>query len=179
MAGERVHADDTIVLALEPGLGRTRKARLWAHVRDDRPFGCADPPALLYRYSPDRQGEHPRGHLRAFKGADAYAGYDELYRNGDVIEAACMAHAQYKFWEVPEKTKSALSPEALERIAPLYKIEDTIRGQAPDRRLAVRAEHTSPLMADLHCWLKMTLGRISGRSDLAKAIRYSLNHWTR
>ena len=29
MAGERVHADDTIVPVLEPGLGRTRKARLW------------------------------------------------------------------------------------------------------------------------------------------------------
>ena len=94
-----------------------------------------------------------------------------------MIEAACMAHARRKFWDVHEKTKSALSREALERIAPLYKIEATIRGQTPDRRLAVRTVHTAPLMADLHCWLETTLGRISGRSDMAKAIRYCLNHW--
>jgi hypothetical protein len=29
MAGQRVHADDTVVPVLEPGLGRTRTARLW------------------------------------------------------------------------------------------------------------------------------------------------------
>jgi transposase len=180
MAGERVHADDTIVPVLEPGLGRARKARLWTYVRDDRPFGCADPPAVLYRYAPDRQGEHPQDHLRTFKGilqADAYAGYDELYRSGHVIEAACMAHARRKFWDVHEKTKSTLSREALEKIASLYKIEDAIRGQAPERRLAVRVEYTSPLMADLRGWLETTLRRISGRSDMAKAIRYSLNQW--
>jgi transposase len=180
MAGERVHADDTIVPVLEPGLGRARKARLWTYVRDDRPFGCADPPAVLYRYAPDRQGEHPQDHLRTFKGilqADAYAGYDELYRSGHVIEAACMAHARRKFWDVHEKTKSTLSREALEKIASLYKIEDAIRGQAPERRLAVRVEYTAPLMADLRSWLETTLRRISGRSDMAKAIRYSLNQW--
>ena len=30
----------------------------------------------------------------------------------------------------------------------------------------------------MHTWLTETLGRISGRSALAKAIRYALNHWT-
>ncbi len=49
-----------------------------------------------------------------------------------------MAHARRKFWDVHEKTKSTLSREALERITSLYKIEDVIRGQAPQRRLAVR-----------------------------------------
>src|ERR1700759_852101 len=53
MAGERVHGDDTEVPVLEPGLGRTRKARLWTYVRAGSPYGCADPPAILYRYSPD------------------------------------------------------------------------------------------------------------------------------
>jgi transposase IS66 family protein len=66
MAGERVHGDDTEVPVLEPGLGRTRKAQLWTYVRDGRPYGCADPPAVLYRYSPDRKGAHPQEHLRDF-----------------------------------------------------------------------------------------------------------------
>lgn len=180
MAGERVHGDDTEVPVLEPGLGRTRKARLWTYVRDGRPYGCTDPPAILYRYSPDRKGAHPQEHLRGFKGilqADGYGGFTEIYRSGEVVEAACMAHARRKFWDVHEKTKSALSREALERIAAFYKIEDTVRGQPPDQRLRVRRQYLAPLMADMHAWLEASLLRISGRSDMAKAIRYSLKRW--
>ena len=32
-------------------------------------------------------------------------------------------------------------------------------------------------MADMHAWLEASLTRISGRSDMAKAIRYSLKRW--
>ena len=91
MAGVRVHADDTVVPVLDPGLGKTRTARLWTYVRDDRPFAGADPPAVLYRYSPDRKGEHPRMHLRDFRGilqADGYAGFAGLYGGGHIVEAA-------------------------------------------------------------------------------------------
>jgi len=49
------HADDTVVPVLEPGLGRTRTARLWVYVRDDRPFASPDPAAVFYRYTPDRR----------------------------------------------------------------------------------------------------------------------------
>ncbi len=94
MAADRVHADDTTVPVLEPGLGKTSTGRLWCYVRDDRPFAGQAPPAVLYRYSPDRKGEHPRQHLERFRGilqADGYQGYARLYDRG-VTEAACMAH---------------------------------------------------------------------------------------
>jgi hypothetical protein len=48
-------------------------------VRDERPFAGARSPAALFCYSPDRKGEHPQGHLRAFRGiihADGYAGFN-------------------------------------------------------------------------------------------------------
>jgi hypothetical protein len=51
-------------------------------VRDDKPFGGADPPAAVFYYSRDRSGEHPRRHLSTFAGilqADAYGGYGKLY----------------------------------------------------------------------------------------------------
>ncbi|MCW3476230.1 IS66 family transposase, partial [Limobrevibacterium gyesilva] len=35
----------------------------------------------------------------------------------------------------------------------------------------------APLMADMHAWLETTCSRISGRSDMAAAIRYSLKRW--
>ena len=120
MAGERVHADDTVVPVLEPGLGRTRTARLWVYVRDDRPFAGPDPAAVFYRYTPDRKGEHPRAHLSEFRGilqADGYAGFAKLYGDGSIVEAACLAHARRKFWDVHEATKSPLAREALDRIA--------------------------------------------------------------
>ena len=56
-AAERIHADDTTVPVLAKG--KTRTGRLWAYVRDDRPFGGPDPPAAVFFYSRDRGGEHP------------------------------------------------------------------------------------------------------------------------
>jgi transposase len=93
MTADRVHADDTTVPVLDPGRGRTATGRLWSYVRDDRPFAGTAPPAVLYCYSPDRKGEHPRRHLAGFNGilqADGYAGYAGLYERG-VTEAACWA----------------------------------------------------------------------------------------
>lgn len=180
MAGERVHADDTVVPVLEPGLGKTRIARLWTYVRDDRPFAGPAPPAALYRYTPDRKGEHPREHLQPFRGilqADGYAGFARLYSDGSIVEAACLAHARRKFWDVHEATKSPLAREALNRIAALYRVEDDIRGRPPEQRLRTRTERTAPLMTALRDWLEATRSRISGRSDLAAAIRYTLSRW--
>jgi transposase len=180
MAGERVHADDTTVPVLEPGLGRTRTGRLWVYVRDDRPFAGPAAPAGLYRYTPDRKGEHPRGHLREFRGilqADGYAGFTGLYGDGRVVEAACLAHARRKFFDEHVRNQSPLAAEALHRIAALYAIEKEIRGRPPEQRLRARLMQTAPLMAELRDWLAATQARISGRSELAAAIRYTLSRW--
>ena len=68
LAGAVLHADDTPVPVLAPGLGRTSTGRLWAYLRDERPHGSTIPPAVLYRYSPDRRAEHPKAHLAGFRG---------------------------------------------------------------------------------------------------------------
>jgi len=179
MSAERVHADDTTVPVLDPGRGKTKTGRLWCYARDDQPFGGQSPPAVLYCYSPDRKGEHPRQHLAGFRGilqADGYAGYAGLYDRG-VTEAACWAHARRKFFDVHASTQSPLALEALQRIAALYAIEATIRGQPPDARLAARAAQSAALFTALRQWLEKTQARISGKSDLAAAIRYTLSRW--
>ena len=58
MAGRVIHADDTPVDVLAPGTGKTKTGRLWVYLRDERPHAGTTPPAALYRYSPDRKGEH-------------------------------------------------------------------------------------------------------------------------
>jgi len=88
LAGGKVHADDTPLPVLAPGNGRTKTGRLWVYVRDDRPSGSDEQPAVWFAYTPDRRGEHPQRHLAHFAGvlqADAFAGYAELYR-GDTIQ---------------------------------------------------------------------------------------------
>jgi transposase len=179
MTAHRVHADDTTVPVLDPGRGTTKTGRLWCYVRDDRPFAGTAQPAVLYRYSPDRKGEHPRSHLAGFRGilqADGYAGYARIYQQG-VTEAACMAHCRRPFFKLHASDGSPLALEALQRIAALYAIEDTIRGQPPELRLQVRQAQSAPLFANLRTWLEQTLTRISGKTDLAGAIRYMLTRW--
>ena len=179
MAAERVHADDTTVPVLDPGRGKTKTGRLWCYACDDRPFGGQSPPAVRYFYSPDRKAEHPRAHLAGFRGilqADGYQGYAKLYDQG-VTEAACWAHVRRKFFDEHATTQSPLAHEALQRIAALYAIEDNIRGKPPELRLRVRQAHSAPLFAGLRRWFEQTLGRISGKSGLAAAIRYALSRW--
>jgi len=96
IAAGKLHADDTPVPVLAPGNGKTKTGRLWTYVRDDRPAGDTAAPAVWFAYSPDRKGEHPEQHLRTFRGAlqaDAYAGFNQLYKeDGRIQEIACWAH---------------------------------------------------------------------------------------
>lgn len=175
----KIHGDDTPVPVLCPGRRTTKEGRLWTYVRDDRPAASSDPPAVLFRYSPDRKGERPRAHLANFTGvlqADAYAGFDRLY--GERIkEAACWAHVRRKFYDIHVSLASPIALEALKRIGELYKIEDEIRGRPPDERQAVRQARAGPELKSLHEWLNRTVTTLSKKSELAKAIRYALSNW--
>jgi transposase len=180
MAGEKLHADDVPVPVLAPGLGKTKTGRLWTYVRDDRPAGDQTPPAVWFAYSPDRKGEHPKEHLKKFRGtlqADGYAGFDQIYEMGQIQEAACWAHVRRKFYDIEVAHKSAAAREALERIAALYGIEKEIHGRTPEERCAVRNERSRPLLESLKQWLEEILGRLSKKSDTALAVRYALSRW--
>ncbi|EUC12582.1 IS66 family transposase [Paraburkholderia hospita] len=180
MSTSKIHADDTPVPVLEPGNGKTRTARLWTYVRDDRPAGSKDAPAVWFAYSPTRSGEHPQTHLKDFKGilqADAFAGYNEIYDGGDVREAGCMAHARRKFHDLFVARKNEVNTEALRRIGELYAIEATIRGKPPDKRRRIRQQQARPLLDAFEIWLRSTLSNVSQKGETAKAINYALNQW--
>jgi len=180
MAGEKLHADDTPVPVLAPGLGKTKVGRLWTYVRDDRPAGDATPPAVWFAYTPDHKGEHPRRHLSSFRGAlqaDAYAGFDQVYADGRIQEAACFAHVRRKFYDLHVEHKSPVAQEALRRIGKLYDIERDIRGWPPEERRRVRNERSRPLLESLKPWLEETLVKLSPKSETAKAVRYGLKLW--
>jgi transposase len=180
LVATKLHADDTPIPVLAPGNGKTKTARLWTYVRDDRPSGDTAPAAVWFAYSPDRKGIHPQNHLAGFSGvlqADAYAGFNALYEDGAIQEAACWAHARRKFYDLHEARPSALTAEALHRIAELYAIEAEVRGKPPDQRLQARQARAKPVLADLEGWLRAALAKLSRKSDTAAAIQYSLNLW--
>ena len=180
LRGSKLHADDTPIPVLAPGNGKTRTGRLWTYVRDDRPAGEETAPAVWFAYSEDRKGEHPRQHLKNFKGAlqaDAYAGFHHVYGTGDIYEVACWAHARRKFHEIHAIHASPITTEALARIGALYAIEDEIRGKPADLRRNIRQTSARPLIDDLRKWMEKSLRCLSPKSDTASAIRYALSRW--
>lgn len=182
----KLHADDTPVPVLQPGKGSTKEGRFWVYVRDDRPAGAKDPPAVLFRYEPDRKAERPKLHLQRFSGilqCDGYSGFERLFEQQPgqppptMKGAACWAHARRYFYDLFQSSASPTAREALERIGELYKIEREIRGKMPGERVAVRNTHTVPLLKELHAWLTSTLSKTSAKTPLAEACRYALNRW--
>ncbi|MBW1935691.1 MAG: transposase [Deltaproteobacteria bacterium] len=87
--------DDTVIPLQVKGRGRVKKARLWVYVR-----GGPGPPLAVYDFSPDRSKKRPLAFLGDYQGyihADAYSGYDELFRKEGVVEVGCWVHARRKF----------------------------------------------------------------------------------
>lgn len=180
LAAAKIHADDTPVPVLAPGNGKTKTGRLWTYVRDDRPAGYSTAPAVWFTYSEDRKGEHPRRHLKDFKGAlqaDAYAGFHHLYGDGAIYEVACWAHTRRKFHDIHVSHASPTTTEALARIGALYGIEEQIRGKPAEVRSSVRQTHARPLLDELRQWMDKTLRSLSTKSATAEAIRYALSRW--
>ena len=180
MAAGKLHADDTPVPVLAPGNGKTKTGRLWTYVRDDRPAGSQQAPAVWFAYSPDRKGEHPEKHLSEFRGtlqADAYAGFNRIYEQGRIQEVACWAHVRRKFFDLQQAHGSQVASEALERIGALYRIEKEIRGRPPDERRQVRQARAKPLLTSLRQWFESTLPKLSRKSDTTAAIQYALSLW--
>ena len=162
-------------------------------MRDDRPFGGRDPPAAVFFYSRDRAGEHAERHLHGYGGilqADCYAGFNRLYeagrKGGPITEAACWAHARRKFFVLADVTAKArgmlavIAPmafEAVKRIDAIFDVEREINGRPPLERLAERALHVAPLVADLESWMRTERARLSRHSEVAKAMDYMLKRW--
>ncbi len=191
MASDLLHADDTPIRVLDrsrrdKGLGKgVKKGRIWAYVRDQRPWSGTAPPGAVYQFAPDWKEEHVLAHLGETSGilqADGYKGYAKLYATdlsgkSQFREAACWAHLRRDFHDVWTTTKSEIAREALDRNGALYDIEREISGKPAELRLAVRQKESKPKVDAFRDWAERQLTRIPGKSDLAKAFRYGLSRW--
>ena len=191
MTSDLLHADDTPIRVLDrsrrdKGLGKgVKKGRIWAYVRDQRPWAGAAPPGAVYQFAPDWKEEHVLSHLEKASGilqADGYKGYTKLYTpdldgKRQFQEAACWAHLRRDFHDVWTSTQSEIAREALDRIGALYDIERKINGQPAAVRKAVRQDKSKAKVEAFRGWAEKQLTRIPGKGDLAKAFRYGLSRW--
>lgn len=180
LANDKLHTDDTPVPMLDPGGGKTRTGRLWVHAIDDRAHGGSTKPAAWFAFTTDRRAEHPQAMLKDFRGylqADAYAGYEALYRTNRVVEVACWGHARRKIFDLHQTKPTAVTTELLERIGGLYAIEETVRGQPPDIRRDARQAQSKPQLEDLKIYMEAIRAKLSAKSALAIALFYALKRW--
>jgi transposase len=181
-ASGKLFADETRAPVLDPGRGRTKLGQFWAYARDDRPWGGPEPPGVAFVYAGNRATSSPTLHLAGYHGilqTDGYGAYKTLAKAGAVELAFCWSHARRYFHKELNKdpAKTPIAAEALARIQQLYAVEADIRGRSPAERHVARRELSAPILEAMRPWLIERLDLLSRKGDLAKAIRYTLNHW--
>jgi len=172
-----LHADETPVDMLDPGAGKTKKAYVWAYAR-----GAFDAtPAVVYDFCPGRAAKYPAEFLKGWSGTlvrDEFKGYESVLKLEQRTGAGCLAHARRKFDELLKTGHSPVAAQAVQRIAWIYRLEREVQSLTADERLAMRQARAKPLWDALHAWLQVERARVPDGSGIARAIDYSLRHWT-
>lgn len=183
-----VHADETPVALLDPGAGKTRRAYMWAYARS-----CHDAvPGVIYEFCRGRGAQYPVAFLngderlgeRRWSGTlltDRYSAYDTVVDRQHYpgrISAACAAHARRNFEELTKDGTSPVGLDALRRFARIYQVEGELKDLSDDERMAQRQRLAKPLWNELRQWLELERRLVADGSATAKAINYTLAHWT-
>lgn len=109
--------------------------------------------------------------------ADAFPGYDKLFKETGPFEVGCWAHVRRKFFDACESDQ-VRAGAAMTIIAVLYGIERITAGQAPEKVRELRQKHSVPVLESLNEWLETEKREVLSESAIGKAIAYALNHWT-
>lgn len=183
LASDVIHTDDTPVRVQDRNREGTRQGRFWVYVGD------RNHPQVIYDYTPNRCRDGPLEFLKTYQGylqADAYPGYDELYRSGHVIEVGCMAHCRRKFWDA-KGTAIAAAHTAIGYIGRLYRIEREAKAEEEKQELTgedqiryryqMRQEQACSIMNEFHAWLLAQESLHLPKSPMGEAIQYALAQW--
>jgi transposase len=170
-----INADETPVQVLDRTLDATRTGYFWAYISPGA-HGYT-----VYDYRDSRGREGPAEMLKGFQGylqTDAYACYDSVVSEsrGRIIAVGCWAHVRREFFDARFNQTREVH-YVLGLIAQLYDIEDEVRQQGPEARLAARQERSVPILDRLETFLREQHDLALPKSQYGKAIGYALNHW--
>jgi transposase len=170
-----VQTDETGILVLDPDHPEGRfKGRMWVY--------GGERGELSYEYTKTKEAKEPKRHLADFKGilqADAYPGFDDLFKTGDILEAGCNAHARRYFKDVHDAEPKRAEPQwALLAYHRLFAVEREAQdlGLDAEGRLALRQEKSAPIVTEFYNWLEQLQPKLTPTDPLRRAVNYALNH---
>jgi transposase len=150
LTSKAVQTDDTPVPVLDRERTRTRTGRIWTYVGDRN---C---PYIVYDYTGNRSHEGPEEFLRGYNGylqADAYAGYDAMFKNRKqyLTEVACWAHSRRYFFEA-QTSDLCRATVMLAYIQLLYEVERQAQREKlnAEHRRELRQTKSRPILEDIY-----------------------------
>ena len=184
LASKVIHTGDTQVKLIDHSISSTKLARYWGYLGDvNHPYAVYDFTVDLSRAGPEKFLQGYQGYLQA----DAYGGYDGIYRGppaprdneakieiDGIIEVACWAHCR-RYWHKAKEQDAARAHHVLAYVSRLYEIERATRDCEASVRQAKRAEHAAPLLEELGAWLEQET--FLPKSLIGKAATYTRNQW--
>jgi transposase len=160
-----VDATGVLVLAKE----KCRNGHFWVLVAPEK--------HVLYGYSRTHDSLAVDKLLKGYTGylvADAHSVYDHLYRDGDVIEVACWAHARRYFFKAldsdPDRAKVALS-----HIGALFRVERSIADSSKKEKERVRRDKSRAIVDKFFEWCDAELPRVLDETPIQAALKYARN----
>jgi transposase len=170
-----VNTDDTqIPIKSKSRKGSTYNGYLWVYIDNKK--------NVVFDFTPTRSREGPINFIgknyTGYVQADAYSGYDELFRVSHATEVGCNAHARRKF-EYALDSDPVRAARMMVLWGRLYDIERTAREKKYDsaQLLAARQTEALPIFDEIKTVLNEYKDQVLPKSPMGKAIVYALNQW--
>ena len=135
----------------------------------------------VYTFGLSKNGDDFAEKLAKFSGklvADAESRLNETYRSGRIVEAGCNAHGLRKFEDALGE-QPILAAEAMQFLQAMFLEDAAARdaGLVGEDRIRWRQERIAPISRTFRRWLDAVGPTLLPSTPLAKAVRYTTNHW--
>lgn len=172
LCADYIRADETGLKVQTPEKnGKLHSGYLWGMISPERD--------VYFEYSPSRAGKVAEQLFEGYTGfiqTDLYAGYNPVFLPEQVTRVGCWDHVRRKYIEA-EAVSGKECSTVLKLIAKLYKIEKEIKKLSVEKRKDTRQEKSKGITEQLKKYLQNTQLRVLPKTDLAKAIEYTLCQW--
>jgi len=170
-----INTDDTpIPIKSKTRKGSTYNGYLWVYIDDKK--------NVVFDFTPSRSRNGPIDFIgKTYLGyvqADAYSGYDELFRISKAIEVGCNSHARRKF-EYALDSDPVRAARMMVLWGRLYEIESRAKKLEYDsvQLLEARQKEALPIFDEIKSALMEYTDQVLPKSPMSKAIHYALNQW--
>ena len=170
-----INTDDTpIPIKSKTRKGSTYNGYLWVYIGDKK--------HVVFDFTPTRSRQGPIDFIgKDYSGyvqADAYSGYDELFRTSQATEVGCNAHARRKF-EYALDSDPVRAARMMVLWGRLYEIEKRAKQEnySDEQLLAARQTEALPIFDEIKSALNEYRDQVVPKNPMYKAITYALNQW--